>query len=657
MPPTLLDTVDVDSQFEQLGYDPEEIARNLAHAIGDIYAPHVIQGTITERRVGITDLYIKTKNRRLCPLVPNEIQQRYLDTLYNGRVSLVHDPSLPSTNQGQKEIKLDWRKSLLGLKGVKEIILKGRQFGLSTLILAIYFIDTISTPHTNTVVVAHDLETTERLFRTVQRFYENLPPSLQPHKRIGNKREYVWDEIDSSFYVGTAGNVNFGRANTINNVHCTEVPLWPDAGELMTGLIESVPEDGNIFIESTAKGLGNWYHQEWKNATLPVPKSEFTPRFFFWGDHSEYRVTTPSIMEKYLQDPLDEEELELKEKFGLDDQQLAWRRGKIRIHGDKFRQEYPSTPDEAFLVTGATYFNNQKLSSISKTLLSTEWDPIPPTTLLSFIPTRFPTLRSEKNALLVWEYPQPGKQYVVSADPAEGLRDWGEHDFGPADVFEAGTWTQVAQLYGQWDAFTFAKLLHNLAWWYNFALLGVESNNHGHAVLGHLIHELAYPPMDDSGWGGLYYHESFDEKKKVKRRKPGFPTTPKSKYENLDGLAAAIEHDEIHFRSRRSISELMTFVKKDGGKAGAEGNSHDDTVTTAAIARALLAVRHSYLLQPNAVAGTRSPLLQEAVAGSTAGRLTIPQVSVNASLGYGMGIEEGQEAPAPIVTGSEYSAG
>ncbi|HTE19602.1 MAG TPA: hypothetical protein VK689_14635, partial [Armatimonadota bacterium] len=119
----------------------------------------------------LSDLKIRTKDRRLVSLVPNAVQALYLDELLPG-----------------------WRADPTGLRGKREILLKARQFGFSTLILALFFLDTLNTPQTQTVVVAHDLESAKRLFGIVQRFYYSFPEDRSPRARLANQREFYWPE-------------------------------------------------------------------------------------------------------------------------------------------------------------------------------------------------------------------------------------------------------------------------------------------------------------------------------------------------------------------------------------------------------------------------------------------------------------------------------
>ena len=501
-------------------------------------------------------LQIVTKRRELITFAPNHVQCLYLDII------------CPA-----------WRTETVELRGIREILLKARQFGFSTLILALFFIDTITTPNTQTVVIAHDIDTTEKLFRMVKRYHEHLPDSLKLETKYANRREFLWPSIDSYFFVGTAGNKSFGRGGTINNVHGSEVAFWPNADDIVSGLLQTVPTDGNIFLETTANGVGNYYEREYKRAELG--NSVFTSRFFAWFQNPEY--ATPITDNAFV---LDADEAKIAETYDLSNAQMLWRRGKVKELREKFAQEYPANADEAFLTSGNPYFDRDYLREIKAAIQTGAFPPI-----TSTVPAQYDNLRIAQGAgLTVWELPTTGKTYVIGADTAEGLTDSGDHDFDCADVFDADSWTQVAQLHGKWDTHTYGLMLADLGKWYNTALLGIERNNHGHAVINAALYTAKYPEARNSR-AGLYFHQEYDETKKPAGMKAGWPTTVKTKYFALDGLATNIHERELHLRSLITVSELLTFVKLPGGKAGGDGSSHDDAVMSCAIASALLTNR------------------------------------------------------------------
>jgi len=318
-----------------------------------------------------------------------------------------------------------WREGDCRLRGRRELILKFRQPGFSTLIFALLFLDTLTTPHTHTVAVAHDADSTERLFQIVRRMYENLPEEQRPATRYANRREFLWPALDSSFFVGTAGTRDFGRSATINNAHLSEAASYPDAAALVAGLLQAVPADGNVFVETTAKGMGNWFHDEWTAAEKG--DSVFTPRFFGWNAHGVYRA--PEVPADFR--PTADERV-LVQRHGLDAGQLLWRREKVKELRQFFVQEYPLTASEAFLATGGRV-------------------------LSEFIPERAPAghlvedfvpPRSWRHFLVI----DPGWRVCAglwgAVDPEGQLWLYGEHYEGEKLPRE-----HVAALHGQWQLY------------------------------------------------------------------------------------------------------------------------------------------------------------------------------------------------------------
>jgi len=66
---------------------------------------------------------------------------------------------------------------------VRVAALKGRQLGISTFCEGDVFFETVTHEHTNSMVVAHDRESTETIFKIAQVMYEELPPEFRPMKR------------------------------------------------------------------------------------------------------------------------------------------------------------------------------------------------------------------------------------------------------------------------------------------------------------------------------------------------------------------------------------------------------------------------------------------------------------------------------------------
>jgi hypothetical protein len=587
-----------------------EALRLAATSLTALYPTEDVRRITKPAILHLDDLMIRTKEAgQLVRLRPNVIQAGYLDII------------LPN-----------WREDPTGLRGMREIILKGRQFGLSTLIMALFFLDTVQTPYTTTVIIAHDGPTTIKMFETIRRFYNHLPEDKKPVAKYDSKRELYWPELDSSIIVGQAGSVSFGAGLTINHVHCSETPRWPDAERLMGALQESVPDSGNIFNESTAVGYGNYYQKEWDKAYVQHD-SAYKPRFFCWVDFPSYRINVkdyeerglelPKVAQDFLANGPTEEERKLQELHHMDDEQLVWYKWKKQTLGNKVVEQYPFTPEEAFMATGTPFFDNFYLLQLSKIMESKDYDPIEDYDR----PVSFAALMEHFDSLEVFEAPRADRFYVIGADTAEGLNDEGDHDYASAHVFDTYTWAEVAHFHKRLDPHNFGLVLADLGWWYRYALLGVERNNHGHSTINTLLNTCEYGRMDDAKIGGLYCHEEYDRIKQKRNLVPGWPTNPKTKFMALDFTKEALDDRTLTIRSRGTVQEMITFRKKDRGKVGAEKGAHDDRVTSLSIIAALLNLRPRTLDHPMAGGHVYGEVQDSYAAGSM-----IPQTAPNKRL-------------------------
>jgi len=246
---------------------------------------------------------------------------------------------------------------------VRALILKGRQQGCSTYIQARYFHKIITSKGKKAFILTHEKEATQTLFGMAKRFYDNLEPGLCPRADTSNAKELVFSVFDSGYAVGTAGNKGVGRSQTIQLFHGSEVGFWPNAEEHSKGVLEAVSRSAGteIILESTANGLGNYFHNMWQAAS--EGKSDFQAIFVPWYWDSEYAVPLNGMK------PNEEEEqlLSFYAHDGLTPEHLAWRRLVIsdkskdyNIGLEFFKQEYPFTAREAFLNPIANVFINSK---------------------------------------------------------------------------------------------------------------------------------------------------------------------------------------------------------------------------------------------------------------------------------------------------------
>ena len=266
-------------------------------------------------------LRIRTKSGAIEPLVFNRAQQ------------YVHD-------------KLEAQLASLGR--VRALVLKGRQQGCSTYIGGRYYHRATRNRGLRVYILTHEQQATQNLFEMVERFHINSPDAERPSTGAANERELYFDQLDSGYKVGTAGRKGVGRSSTIQLFHGSEVAFWPFADTHAAGVLQAVPNEPGteIVLESTAGGVGNFFHKKWREAE--TGRSEYIAIFVPWYWQDEYRLNPDAAFK------LDPEESEYAALYGLTRDQMAWRHAKIEELGDAllFKQEYPATAAEAFQMSG-----------------------------------------------------------------------------------------------------------------------------------------------------------------------------------------------------------------------------------------------------------------------------------------------------------------
>jgi hypothetical protein len=254
----------------------------------------------------------------------------------------------------------------------RNIILKARQLGFTTLIAIIWLDHALFNSNSRCGIIAHDREAAEVIFRDKVKFaYDNLPAELRAAMPLArdSATELLFAHNNSSVRVATSM-----RSGTIHRLHISEFgkicARYPEkAKEVITGSIPAVPLNGITIIESTAEGAEGEFHDMTQRARAiedqgrPLTERDYRFHFFpWWGDES-YRMATDNV----LLTPKDHEyfdRIEVAEQCKLDDQQRAWyvatRDTDFAGSAERMWQEYPSTPKEAFQVsTEGCYYTDQ----------------------------------------------------------------------------------------------------------------------------------------------------------------------------------------------------------------------------------------------------------------------------------------------------------
>lgn len=271
-------------------------------------------------------LKIRTKSRGLQPFILNRVQRRLHERI----------------------------EDQLRRKGrVRKIILKARQPGVSTYIQGRFYWKLYKRSGARAFVLTHEQDATDNIFDMTQRFHDNCPAQIRPATKAANAKELDFAALDSGYRVATAGTKTAGRSQTIQLFHWSEVAFCPNAEDHAAGSMQAVPEEDSteILMESTAEGMGGFFHLTWKEAE--GGDSQFEGIFFPWFEHEEYVAPVPTGF------TLSEEDQKYRQTYSLTLEQMAWRADKLKAPGmtaTKFMQEYPSNATEAFQVSGGDTF-------------------------------------------------------------------------------------------------------------------------------------------------------------------------------------------------------------------------------------------------------------------------------------------------------------
>ena len=483
-------------------------------------------------------LFVETKDSRVVPFILNKIQDNFVAKILKYKRK---NPSRP----------------------VRVIILKGRQFGFSTFILAWFFIKCMIVPNTRAVVISHEGEATKKLFRRVRFFAKTM--TIKPVLDKESEKEYSFPETNSYFYIGTAGAKAFGRGDNLTDVHASEVAFWENPGLVMNGLLQAVGQTGNAIIETTANGVGNYFYKLWRKS-YRNPKSAWFALFFKWTNFDEYEMDVPKGFKRTAQE---EEICQLHPD--MTDRKLVWRRWKIsETEADAgftpeqiFMQEYPLTPEEAFIHSGRMAFSMKALNA---------YKPRPPIKVESL----------EGLVGDVFCYKKPSGYSVAGIDVAEGKENNDRHVL---DIYDEKL-EQVAHLacWGDIDVFAF-HVITIMGKYNSFCV--PEVNGPGIKLMGHLKDGVY---KDGQLWIGrypihmIYKREEFDKLYHEKKEIPGWRTTTPTRNILVPTLAQYVREHAIKINQPETIDEMMSFVKNKSGKAEAIEGANDDRVMAAALA-------------------------------------------------------------------------
>jgi len=498
-------------------------------------------------------LYIQTKAALIVRLVPNPIQADFLQTA--------------------REM---WHAGV----PVRIIVLKARQQGLSTISTAMLFCIVVFSDNVQGTIIADVMENAIHLYEMVDRYQSNVNTRgliddleiVEPPK-IWNTRQMKWETKQSrasrQILLNHSRNKSAGVSKTLRLVIQSELSRFVLAMELEAGLLAAIPDLARTFWikESTAFGAGGLFYMNWL-AAIPGPTgSGFVRKFYPWiatpeydADHEDSPLTIPEDFKPT------QEELRLIKiaathqdvvQWGpLTPGKLTWRRAKIAAYNAlpggnglrKFKENYPLTPEEAFIVSGDLALVG--CGEIAKRRL--EEIPLDFGTrgmLKEVVPGRilFVPNETEEAIFTVFEKPIRGEEYVHGSDVGEGVS---EGAFSAGSVFRCRTRQQVAVIRCRYPTDQYALEMRKLAMYYNGAPAAPECNSIGVAVVNILRNT----------YDNLFHMDQLDALTYQTTKKWGWNTTTSTLHMMEATFARFLREEAKNINDRTTLSEVLTYI-------------------------------------------------------------------------------------------------
>ena len=396
---------------------------------------------------------------------------------------------------------------------IRAIILKARRVGMSSYIDGLATMHCVGRPQAHAMIVAHLKDVADKgLFRVPRDLAKSLNDRL-PGAADVRARSIVFPHTagDSNLDIATAGSEGGGRGLTLTFLHLSEAASYPGARSFL-GILPAVSKakDTAIALESTAQGrtgIGETFYNYWNGANASGSKwNGFTPIFLSWLDdpacirpEHEAEDAPSSDLEKEL----------MGKPFNASRGQIAWMRMVLEGECDgselMFNQEYPHSPEVAFVATGDPAFTQGEIRYV----MSTKSKPIKKGHFeRDGKGARF--VDNVRGKCLIYEEVKPRCTYFIGVDCARGMDENSGRatgDFAAYTVLN-GTTGDVAMTFSDWvNPVEMAKHVDAAGRYYNNAMMTIELTGNLGLWCQQVLRE---PPYNYPNW---YVWKGKDDKK------------------------------------------------------------------------------------------------------------------------------------------------
>ena len=237
----------------------------------------------------------------------------------------------------------------------RDIILKARQLGFTTLLKMIDLNHFLNNENQNILTIANIRENADEIFEKIKFAFDSLDDDLRSVYQIDTNNIRRLKSRASNSSIGTTLSA---RSKTAQRLHISEFGLMKPRmmREVRLGAIEAVPSDGYCVIESTASGRNGFYDM-WIEAMSG--SSGWKPHFYNWTWDKGYRLEPKGNWREDYVKLAKRYHLvvDLQNRLEIDDWQFYWYYKKVSSMKGGVLQEYPSIWQEAFISTSRPGFD------------------------------------------------------------------------------------------------------------------------------------------------------------------------------------------------------------------------------------------------------------------------------------------------------------
>ena len=510
-------------------------------------------------------------------------------------------------NRPQRKLQAVIEKQREAGNPVRIILCKSRQWGGSTNVqLDMLRIQTICRERWHSVI-ATDVENQARIIRSMTtRVAKNHPPEITPitiKNFEGSAKNKHIVQTDTIISIGSMQQPDNLRSQDIMMAHLSEVGLWKETEgkkpeDLIQTIVGSVPNiPGTMIVkESTAKGVGNYFHQAWQDAVHG--RSNDVPVFVAWYEIAMYQKEITGSIQEFIDSFTDYDKFLWQSGATLEG--INWYRSKLReFKGDTWRMnaEFPTTHNEAFQSDARRYFSPIYVKTaeqyVTPPLHIGELSAKARTGPGALEDIRF--AQQHAGNLNIWIAPtiqqlnssttqQFSNRFCSFLDPAKGHSN--SADFAVLTVIDRLPMLkgQACELAARWrgrlDQDLVAWTSATICKWYDNALLAVEINAMHHKLEEDQSHTI----LDEIAgyYDNLFFRQSVEDIQLKRPRKFGFHTNAANKNMILSALNEALRDTTYIERDREAIDEFNCFEEKQNGTTGAVEGAYDDIVISTA---------------------------------------------------------------------------